>query len=103
MASSSGGIGDYAGLDSVPPQKTEEEDELGPLATYSDVFTAFGNTTKIKIFRIVAVLFSIVSGLAFPAMAYYFAQVFQDIGSVDTAEDFSRSIRKIVFTFMIIG
>jgi len=101
MASSGGG-GGKAENSSLSPKKKEEE-ELGPLATYSDVFTAFGNTPKSKICRIFGVLFSIVSGLTFPAMAYFFAEIFTDIGSVSTSEDFLSNVRKTVFSFMIVG
>lgn len=88
--------------DGKAPKKGEKEEE-GPLASFSDVFTAFGNTRRIQTYRIVATFFAIITGLCFPALAFIFANSFQDLGASPTSEAYMANIREMVWAFIVIG
>jgi len=101
MSSSNGGVSTEG--NSFLPVNKKEKDELETLATYSDVFTAFGNTSKVRTCRIIGVFFAAAAGLCYPAMVFFFAKVFEDIGSPSSAETFMEDVRQIVFSFLILG
>ena len=101
MSSSNGGVSTEG--NSFLPVNKKEKDEVETLATYSDVFTAFGNTSKVRTCRIIGVFFAAAAGLCYPAMVFFFAKVFEDIGSPSSAETFMEDVRQIVFSFLILG
>lgn len=92
---------------SKPPEEKEEkkEDELGPLAKTSDVFSKFGRTRKVSALRFVGIFFSICSGTIYPIMAFYFARSFEDLGGLagNDSAVFMAEIRNLVYAFMILG
>jgi len=81
----------------------DEVDEEGPMVPFSAVFSTFGKTRKVRLCRIVGILFAIFSGLCFPAMAFLLANVFQSVGA-DTDPDVNmRDVTNMVYNFLAVG
>lgn len=72
------------------------------LATVRDTFS-FGSGPKKILCLILGFGCAIVSGLVFPALAFFFANSFSTLGASVTTEDFSGQIRELAFTFMALG
>jgi len=85
------------------PKKDEQgKEELGPLASTSEVFSYFGRTRKVVVLRVFGILFALISGSVYPIMAFYFAKSFENLGaSVDG--DFLSSITEVVMVFLVLG
>ena len=81
----------------------DEKDTTGPMVSVSQVFSAFGNTTKVKVYRVLGVLCSLVTGLVYPFMAFYFAKVFEDLGAATSSESYLANVREMAFTFVVLG
>lgn len=84
----------------------KDENLQGPLSQYSEVFTAFGRTQKVKLFRLLGVLSAIVSGSAYPVMSFYFSKSFEKLGAQASAgggEAFLKEITEMAYVFMVLG
>jgi len=78
-------------------EKKATKKETPPMVSFSQLFS-FARTTRIKAFIVISFLFACVSGLVFPAMAFYFAVAFQDLATLDLG-----TIRELAFAFMGLG
>jgi len=85
----------------VAPPDTKEK-EKKQLATVREVFS-FGSGPKKNVCLVIGFSCAIVSGLVFPAMAFFFALSFQTLGASVTSEGFASQIRELAFTFMALG
>lgn len=96
-------------LGSLLPPKDEKKDELGPMTSFSAVFSKFGRTRKVKTFRFLGVLCSVLSGTIYPIMAFYFARSFEDLGGgggepgSEDGDGYMDQVRNLVFVFLILG
>lgn len=59
---------------------TDEKKYVKIQASVAQVFS-FAKTTKAKLYIVLAFIASIVSGLNLPAMVFYFAAVFEELGA----------------------
>lgn len=73
-----------------------------PLATVKDVFS-FAQSGQTKIFLVLGMLSSLVSGCVFPAMAFFFSHVFQTLGASTGSTDFLGNVRLMAFSFLGLG
>lgn len=71
-------------------------------ASVFDVFS-FGFGPRQKLFCFLGMLSSCISGTVFPALAFYFAKVFEELSADPTGGSFLDSIRVMAFTFMVLG
>eukprot|EP00980_Cylindrotheca_fusiformis_P003511 scaffold781_cov132-Cylindrotheca_fusiformis.AAC.30 len=71
-----------------------------PLANISEVFS-FAETPRTKAYIALGVLFSIISGLAFPASLFYFSSALSDISAIAT--NGLDPVLTIVYTMLILG
>jgi hypothetical protein len=86
-------------------EREQDEDlqsDAAPLSSISELFL-FGQDPKTKWCLIVGFACSIVTGSVVPAMAFVFANSFQDLGASTGDGDFLKNIRKISYTLMILG
>jgi hypothetical protein len=81
--------------------ENKPNNETGPVANSSDVFSKFGRTPKVFMLRFFGVLFSIISGAVYPIMAFYWAKSSEDLGGM--GDDYMAQVRELVFTFLILG
>ena len=82
----------------------EEKDETGPMVPASMVFSAFGQTSEVKIYRIAGICFAFLSGLVYPAMAFLFAKSFEDLSApTEGNDDYMKNVRNMVFQFLYLG
>jgi ABC-type multidrug transport system fused ATPase/permease subunit len=82
------------------------EDAPSPMAPTSAVFTAFGRSQKVKMYRWLGVICSIVSGTAYPLMSFYFSKSFEKLGAQAGAgggDAFLKEITEIAYVFMGLG
>jgi len=95
-------------LPSLPPPDGKDKDEkkteqVGPLSSASEVFTAFGVTGRIVAFRWLGIACSMVSGSVYPIMAFYFAKSFEKLGASTSSNDFLSDITEMLYVFLILG
>ena len=88
--------------DSLVAYSVNDTKEEKQLAAVRDVFS-FGSGPKKNVCLVLGFGCAIVSGCVFPAMAFFFAQSFQSLGTSVTSEDFASQIRELAFTFMALG
>jgi hypothetical protein len=97
-------------VEEQPAQQQEVEDETKgskevkkeevPLATIAEVYS-FGEG---KFWYVLGGMFcSGVTGLVFPAMAYIFADSFEQLGASTSDDEFLANIRLIAYTLMGLG
>ena len=90
-----------------PPEDDKKgKDAPSPMAPSAAVFTAFGRTQKIKMYRWLGVICSIVSGTAYPLMSFYFSKSFEKLGAQAGAgggDAFLKEITEIAYVFMGLG
>jgi len=84
------------------PSKDKNKDEAAPMAPFSAVFSSFGRTTRVKLFRFLGFLCSVVSGCVYPLMAFYFAKSFEDLGA-QLGPDYMKGVRDLAFVFLYLG
>lgn len=82
--------------------KTKDDKITGPSASVSDVFS-FGFGPRQKLLCFGGVLSAMISGCTFPALAFYFAEVFEELSVDASNDDFLGNIREMAYTFMVIG
>ena len=75
----------------------------GPLASSQAIFSAFGKTRKVSIFRTLGILFAIASGAMYPCMAFYVTKSFENIGAQSSDENYLSNIVNMVYTFLVLG
>ena len=86
--------------DEEEKEEEEKEKEVFPLASYREVYS-FGEG---KFWLVLGGFFSsVVSGCVFPAIAFVFANSFQELGASSTDEDFLADIRRIAYIMMVLG
>ena len=82
----------------------DKKEETGPMAPASFVFSEFGRSSKVKIYRIIGITFSLLSGLVYPVMAFLFAKSFEDLSApTEGNSDFMKNIRTMVYQFLYLG
>lgn len=77
---------------------TDKKEANVILASSTAVFSSFGRTPKIVLFRTIGAVFSVFAGFVQPAMALYFSESFEKIGS-----DATGAIIEVLETFLILG
>lgn len=80
----------------------ETDEDAKQLASVKDVFS-FGAGPKKRLCLVLGTFCAVVSGCVFPAVAFFFAASFQDLGASTENTDFLKNIRELAFTFMILG
>lgn len=81
-------------------ESKEGKEEAIPLASIAEVYS-FGEG---KFWYVVGGVFcSGVTGLVFPAMAYIFADSFEQLGASSSSAQFLADIRLIAYTLMCLG
>lgn len=73
-----------------------------PLASVRDVFS-FGAGRKKRICLALGVICAICSGAVFPAVAFFFSRSFQALGASTSNQDFLQQVRRLAYTFIILG
>ena len=73
-----------------------------PLASVREVFS-FGAGRKKRTCLVLGVICAICSGAVFPAVAFFFSRSFQALGASTSNEDFLQQVRRLAFTFIILG
>jgi ABC-type multidrug transport system fused ATPase/permease subunit len=91
--------GEHKGLNNVV-QKVKAK---GPLSPSHAIFSAFGKTRKVSIFRTLGILFAIASGAMYPCMAFYVTKSFENIGAQSSDENYLSNIVNMVYTFLVLG
>ena len=74
-----------------------------PLASSQAIFSAFGKTRKVSIFRTLGILFAMLSGAVYPCMAFYFTKSFEGVGAQSSDENYLSNVRYMVFTILVVG
>lgn len=82
--------------------KKETKEKPEGSASISDVFS-FGFGPRQKLLCSIGVLGSCVSGSVFPALAFFFAKVFEELSADASSEEFLDNIRTMAYTFMVMG
>jgi len=78
----------------------QEQKKDATLASVSDVFS-FGEGKSLLLLG--GIICSTVTGCVFPAMAFLFAESFEDLAADATGEEFMKNIRFIAYSFMVLG
>mmetsp|Transcript_23996 Transcript_23996/g.35489 ORF Transcript_23996/g.35489 Transcript_23996/m.35489 type:complete len:1339 (+) Transcript_23996:92-4108(+) len=81
--------------------KKEKKEKL-PLATVGEVFS-FAPTRRTRICIGLGLCCSLVTGAVFPAMAFFFSQVFEELSASAEMDSFLDNITRMAYTFMILG
>ena len=82
--------------------KKETKEKPEGVASLSEVFS-FGFGPRQKLLFTTGVLGSCVSGSVFPALAFFFAKVFEELSGDASSEAFLDNIRTMAYTFMVMG
>lgn len=77
--------------------------DVGPLAPASAVFSAFGRTPKVILYRLLGVFCAAISGSVYPVMAFYFSKSFEELGASADSNDFLSDIVEMLIIFVILG
>mmetsp|Transcript_20583 Transcript_20583/g.59736 ORF Transcript_20583/g.59736 Transcript_20583/m.59736 type:complete len:1251 (-) Transcript_20583:552-4304(-) len=86
-----------------PVEESKDGEEEAPLASFGETFS-FGGESRRKTPCLVLGLFcAAVTGCVYPAMAFFFAQVFETLGADSSSADFMANVRTMAWTFMILG
>lgn len=95
--------GEKAPSDDATLKEEGEEKKPDPLATVGETFS-FAMTTKVKVCIALGFLFAAITGCAFPALAWVFADSFERLsGSMVEGNDFMQQIRTIAYQLLILG
>eukprot|EP00957_Ditylum_brightwellii_P180482 13748466-Ditylum_brightwellii.AAC.1 len=79
----------------------KEKKEKPPLATIGEVFS-FAPTRRTRVCIGLGLASSIVTGSVFPAMAFFFSKVFEELSAPASMDTFLDNITELAFTFMIL-
>eukprot|EP00559_Dactyliosolen_fragilissimus_P008998 CAMPEP_0184863396 /NCGR_PEP_ID=MMETSP0580-20130426/10902_1 /TAXON_ID=1118495 /ORGANISM="Dactyliosolen fragilissimus" /LENGTH=1328 /DNA_ID=CAMNT_0027361703 /DNA_START=81 /DNA_END=4067 /DNA_ORIENTATION=- len=83
-------------------KQEEKGNGSGPIASVSDTL-GFGSSPRVRLYRFLGFIAAAASGVVYPAMAFYWAKTFEDLGAVTDADTYMRQIRTMAYTFMILG
>lgn len=84
-------------------EATYSKKATGPLAPSRALFSTFGNTRKVSIFRALGIIFAMASGAMYPCMAFYVTKSFENIGTQVTDENYLSNVIHMVYTFLVLG
>jgi ABC-type multidrug transport system fused ATPase/permease subunit len=84
-------------------EDAKKEKETGPLAPVNQVFSAFGRTKKVSLYRTLGVISAMASGSVYPCMAFYFAKSFESLGAQASDGNYLSNITTMVYTFLVLG
>ncbi len=83
--------------------KKKKKEEKGPMAPASAIFSAFGRTGKVTLYRYLGITCSIISGSVYPIMAFYFSKSFEKLGAPTASGSFLGDITEMLIVFLILG
>jgi hypothetical protein len=78
----------------------DEKKNETPLATMAEVFS-FAETTQTKVYIVLGLFFSVISGVTLPAILFFFSAIMGDISAV--GEEGLEPVLGIVYTMMVLG
>jgi ABC-type multidrug transport system fused ATPase/permease subunit len=81
----------------------KKEKETGPLAPVNHVFSSFGRTKKVSLYRTLGIICAMASGSVYPCMAFYFAKSFESLGAQASDGNYLSNITTMVYTFLVLG
>lgn len=81
----------------------KEAEEVGPLSSALEVFSEFGRSPKVSLYRWLGVICSIVSGASYPVMAFYFSKSFEKLGAQTDSSSFLDDITEMAIVFVVLG
>lgn len=73
------------------------------VASVSEVLSLSTNKPRTRPFLVAGLIGAFVSGLVYPAMAFFFAQTFEKFAVPTGSDSFMDGIREIAYAFMILG
>ncbi|KAL9190432.1 hypothetical protein ACHAXT_007643 [Thalassiosira profunda] len=88
------------GADDKEKDKDKEPKSVASLAELWSLSTAKPRT---RTFLIVGLISAFISGCVYPAMCFFFAQVFEKFTVPSQADTFMDGIREMAYTFMVLG
>lgn len=77
--------------------------ETGPLAPVDAIFSSFGKTKKVSLYRTAGIICAMASGSVYPCMAFYFAKSFESLGAQASDGNYLSNITTMVYTFLVLG
>lgn len=87
--------------ESPDDNSNDEKKKQENLASLRQVFS-FGRNEK-KYYLVAGCFCAIVSGCVFPAVAFFFAKFFEELGASTADPEFLEDIRSMAFVFMVLG
>lgn len=98
-------IGSKADAPGKEDGKKDGKEVQGPLSSASQVFSEFGRSRKVTLYRIFGVICSVVSGTAYPVMAFYFSKSFEKLGAqaASGGSSFMDEIVELALSFVVLG
>lgn len=90
------------------PETNEKKDKkeaegVGPISSALEVFSEFGRSPKVSLYRWLGVICSIVSGASYPVMAFYFSKSFEKLGAQTDSSSFLDDITEMAIVFVVLG
>jgi len=84
--------------------ESTSKDDKKPQASASaaDVFS-FGFGPRQRILGFCGLISALISGCTFPALAFFFAEVFEELSADASGTEFLDNIRVMAYTFMVLG